>query len=140
MLPVTLIGFGAIGQSLLARMHGHAGLRITHVVVPQGHRAEARARAGAGVCVTDAVPAETRLALECAGHGALSTHVLPALERGVECAVLSVGALSEPGLAERLDDAARRGGTRLHLLSGAIGGIDAIAAARSRRHGATTSR
>ena len=54
----------------------------------------------------------------------------PALARGVECAVVSVGALSEPGLIEQLDDAARRGGTRLHLLSGAIGGVDAIAAAR----------
>jgi len=68
--------------------------------------------------------------LECAGHSALTEHVLPALARGVECAVLSVGALSEPGLVERLDDAAREGGTQLHLLSGAIGGIEAIAAAR----------
>ncbi len=130
MLQVTLIGFGAIGRSLLARTHGHAGLRITHVVVTQAHVAAAQAFAGGDVCVTDAVPADTQLVLECAGHGALLAHVLPALARGVECAVLSVGALSEPGLVEQLDDAARRGATRLHLLPGAIGGIDAIAAAR----------
>lgn len=129
MLQVTLIGFGAIGRSLLERTRGHAGLRITHVVVSQGHVADAQARAGADVCVTDAVPADAKLVLECAGHGALTAHVLPALERGVECAVLSVGALSAPGLIEQLDGAARRGATRLHLLSGAIGGIDAIAAA-----------
>lgn len=130
MLAVTLIGFGAIGRSLLARTHGHAGLRITHVVVTHGHVAAAQALAGGDVCVTDAVPDDARLVLECAGHGALLEHVLPALARGVECAVLSVGALSEPGLVERLDDAARRGGTQLHLLPGAIGGVDAIAAAR----------
>jgi aspartate dehydrogenase len=130
MLQVTLIGFGAIGRSLLERTRGHAGLRITHVVVPHDQVAAAQEVAGVDVRVTDAVPADTHLVLECAGHGALLEHVVPALTRGVECAVLSVGALSEPGLVEQLGDAARRGGTRLHLLSGAIGGVDAIAAAR----------
>lgn len=130
MLHVTLVGFGAIGRALLARTLGHAALRITHVVVPHEHVAAAQQAAGADVCVTGAVPADARLVLECAGHGALLAHVLPALSRGVECAVLSVGALSEPGLVDRLDAAARSGGTRLHLLSGAIGGVDAIAAAR----------
>ncbi|MCY1244501.1 L-aspartate dehydrogenase [compost metagenome] len=42
---------------------------------------------------------------------------------------MSVGALSEPGMAERLEAAARRGGTQVQLLSGAIGAIDALAAA-----------
>jgi aspartate dehydrogenase len=45
--------------------------------------------------------------------------------------VLSVGALSEVGLPERLEDAAKQGGAQVHLLAGAIGGIDAIAAART---------
>jgi len=129
-LRVTLIGFGAIGQSLLARTRGHAALRITHIVVPHARVADMQVKAGAEVCVTDGVPADAQLVLECAGHKALTEHVMPALARGVECAVLSIGALSEPGLVEQLDDAARRGATRLHLLSGAIGGVDAIAAAR----------
>jgi len=129
-ITLTLIGFGAIGQALLARLQGHAGLRIGHVVVPQRSLVAARALAGADVTVSDTVPAHARLLLECAGHAALTGHVLPALARGVDCAVLSVGALAAPGLAEQLDDAARRGGAQLHLLPGAIGGIDAIAAAR----------
>jgi len=130
MLNVTMIGCGAIGRSLLARLHGHAGVRISHVVVPADVLAATRAMVASDVTVTDTVPADAQLVLECAGHAALGAHVLPALARGVECAVLSVGALSEPGLVEQLDDAARRGGTQLHLLSGAIGGVDAIAAAR----------
>jgi aspartate dehydrogenase len=56
--------------------------------------------------------------------------VIPALERGIPCLVVSVGALSADGLAERLEAAARRGGTQVQLLSGAIGAIDALAAAR----------
>ena len=130
MLDVTLIGFGAIGQALLARLRGHAAVRIAHVVVTPRSLVATRAAADADVLVCDSVPADAQLLLECAGHGALTAHVLPALERGVDCAVLSVGALSAPGLAEQLDDAARRGGAQLHLLAGAIGGIDAIAAAR----------
>ena len=55
---------------------------------------------------------------------------LPALARGVECAVLSVGALSEAGLPEQLAQAAQQGSTQVHLLAGAIGAIDAIAAAK----------
>ena len=127
---VTLIGFGAIGRTLMARMAGHASVRITHVVVPESHRAEVQAAAGDGVTVCNEVPAETALLLECAGHAAIDCHVLPALERGIECAVLSIGALSADGLPEKLADAAQRGGTRVHLLAGAVGGIDAIASAR----------
>lgn len=130
---ITLIGFGAIGRTLLQRCTGWSGLRITHVVVPEAHIDDARANAQAmqaDVQVVSAVPHDTDLVVECAGHQALTEHVLPALERGTECAVLSIGALSEVGLPEQLADAATRGNTQVHLLSGAIGGVDAIAAAR----------
>lgn len=130
MQNVTLIGFGAIGRTLFTRMAGHPGVRITHIVVPQSHQAEAQAFAGNAVQVCCAVPAQASLVVECAGHAAITDHVLPALSAGIECAVLSVGALSEPGLPEQLADAAARGGTQVHLLSGAIGGVDAVAAAR----------
>ena len=130
MLNVTMIGFGAIGRSVFARLAGHTGIRVDHVVVRAEQVADVQSQAGTATRVVDRVPADTALLLECAGHGALLAHVLPALERGIECAVLSVGALAEPGLPERLEFAARTGRTQVHLLSGAIGGIDAIAAAR----------
>ncbi|MEO6624631.1 MAG: aspartate dehydrogenase [Burkholderiaceae bacterium] len=130
MRVITLIGFGAIGRSLFERLQGHARLRVGAVVVSARSVAALQAELGSAVQVSEAVPVGTNLLLECAGHGALLAHVLPALERGVPCAVLSVGALSETGLAERLANAARGGGKQLHLLPGAIGGVDAIAAAR----------
>ena len=133
--PVTLVGFGAIGRSLLARIADHPQVRVTHIVVPAAHAEKAVAAAnrmglGLSAQVVSQVPPEATLVLECAGHAALTEHVVPALRRGVECAVLSIGALSEPGLPEQLADAARAGGTQVHLLAGAIGGVDAIAAAR----------
>ncbi len=126
----TLLGFGAIGRSLYARLQGASGLRLTHIVVSAPKVQALQAELGSQVVVTAQVPADTPLLLECAGHTALNDHVQPALQRGVECAVLSVGALATPGLLEKLQQAAQQGGTRLHLLAGAIGGIDALAATR----------
>ncbi len=130
---VTLIGFGAIGRALLARARAIPRLRITHVVVRSTRIAATQAELdalGIAARAVDQVPADAQLLLECAGHSALLGHVLPALARGIECGVLSVGALSETGLPEKLEQAAIAGSARLHLLSGAIGGIDALAAAR----------
>ena len=130
MLHVTLIGYGAIGHAITARLQTHAQVRVGHVVVRAARLAAVQAQLPAGVQAVSAVPVGARLVLECAGHEALRTHVLQALQAGVECAVLSVGALSEPGLAEQLENAAKLGHTQVHLLAGAIGGIDAISAAR----------
>lgn len=127
---LTLIGFGAIGRAVYQRMQGHAGVRITHIVVSEAKVAALQAELGSGVTVTQQVPQGTPLVLECAGHSALTGHVLPALQRGIECAVLSIGAMSSSGLPEQLQAAAEQGGTQLHLLAGAMGGIDALAAAR----------
>jgi aspartate dehydrogenase len=127
---VTLIGYGAIGRSVVQRMHGFAGVQITHIVVSAARVAEVQNQVGSAIRVSASVPIDATLVLECAGHSALTQHVLPALARGVECAVLSVGALSEPGLPEQLAQAAAQGGTQVHLLAGAIGAIDAIAAAK----------
>lgn len=127
---LTLVGFGAIGRAVYQRMQAHTGVCITHIVVSEAKVAALQAELGVDVTVTHQVPQDTPLVLECAGHTALTGHVLPALQRGIECAVLSMGALSEPGLPEKLQAAAEQGGTQLHLLAGAIGGIDALAAAR----------
>jgi len=128
---ITMIGFGAIGQEILSRCQQRQMIRISDIVVPGEFIAAAREVLGeTDIQVSDQVPRRTTLLLECAGHSAIHQHVLQALRDGIETAVLSIGALSEPGLPEALKDAAWAGKSRVHLLSGAIGGIDAIAAAR----------
>ncbi len=129
-MNITLIGCGAIGQSILTRLPQSAPqVSVQSAIVLDEERAALRARFPTVSFLTQ-VPSTATFILECAGHAALTAHVIPALARGVECAVLSIGALSTPGLPEALAEAAQRGNTRVHLLSGAIGGIDALAAAK----------
>ena len=133
MLNVVLIGYGAIGQAICRRLQGSASVVITHVVVREPRVTEVQAAllaVGSTAQAVAAVPRGAKLVLECAGHEALTAHVLGALKAGCECAVMSVGALSERGLPERLAEAAQTGGAQVHLLAGAIGGMDALAAAR----------
>ena len=130
MLHVVIIGYGAIGQALCRRLAGSPLVNVTHVVVREQKLAAVQATLPAGVLAVAAVPSNAKLVLECAGHDALTAHVLAALSNGIECAVMSVGALSEMGLPEKLASAAAAGKTQMHLLAGAVGGIDALASAR----------
>jgi len=131
---IALIGCGAIGASVLELLQGDAALEIKAIVVPADALASAQAtaqRLAPRAQVVSSVPAEgIDLVVEAAGHAAIEVHVLPALERGTPCIVASVGALSAQGFAERLEAAAVAGGTQVQLIAGAIGAIDALAAAR----------
>jgi aspartate dehydrogenase len=70
------------------------------------------------------------VAVECAGHAAVRDTVTPLLAHGVDVILVSVGALASAALREQIDAAAKAGAARLTLVSGAIGGIDALHAAR----------
>ena len=90
MLNVVLIGYGAIGQAICRRVEGSALVKVTHVVVRQQRIAEVQAALGSqGIQAVAHVPRGTTLVLECAGHEALTAHVMSALGNGTECAVLS---------------------------------------------------
>lgn len=135
MLNVTLIGLGAIGSAVVQGLAHRNDIRFTAVIVSADHVTSPRPvlsslpyQPAVVGCFADAPLAD--LVVECAGHRAIEDHVLPALSAGIPCVVTSIGALATPGLAERLEAAARKGSTRLELLSGAIGAIDALSAAR----------
>jgi aspartate dehydrogenase len=133
-LRIALIGCGAIGTAALELLREDATLSVAAIVVPADAFASARAvaqRLAPGAQVVSSVPAEgIGLVVEAAGHAAIEAHVLPALQRGTPCIVASVGALSAKGLAEQLEAAAVAGNTQVQLIAGAIGAIDALAAAR----------
>jgi aspartate dehydrogenase len=134
MLRVSMIGCGAIGVGVMELLKSDPEVVFDLVVVPETalesagatvRRLAPNARVGVGLDSS-----RPDLLVECAGHRAIEEHIIPALESGIPCLVVSVGALSEPGLADALEQAAMRGKTQVQLLSGAIGAIDALAAAR----------
>lgn len=133
-MQIAMIGCGAIGRSVLELCRPRAAhVQIGWVVVSQLRESLLQtvqaAAPGAQVVLELPAHAQPDLVVECAGHTAVAQHVLPALERGVDAIVTSMGALSAPGMAEQLEQAAARGGAQVQLVSGAIGGMDALAAA-----------
>lgn len=131
-----LIGYGAIGRYVRESLATDPAIRIA-CVLERATRRDALARElGDAVRVIADLdefdPARDRLdcAIECAGHGAVVSYVPRLLAQGTSVVMVSVGALAEAGLPKALEAAAGRGGSQLVLVSGAIGGIDAIASAR----------
>ncbi|MDB5406869.1 MAG: hypothetical protein JWL84_1781 [Rhodospirillales bacterium] len=70
------------------------------------------------------------LVAECAGHRAVVEFGPAILRRGIDLIVISIGSLADAALETALREAAVAGGARLIFSAGAIGGIDALAAAK----------
>jgi len=68
--------------------------------------------------------------VESAGRDAVAEHGVAVLETGAELVCCSVGALGDAALRERLLAASARGGSRVVVPSGAVGGLDLLSAAR----------
>src|SRR5450830_797942 len=116
MLHVSMIGCGAIGAGVMELLKSDPEVAFDVVIVPQAHMDKARAVvfALAPLARVEVRLGEERpdLLIECAGHQAIEEHIIPALLRGIPCMVVSIGALSEPGLVEKLEAAASKGKTR----------------------------
>jgi aspartate dehydrogenase len=67
--------------------------------------------------------------VEAAGHDAVRAHAEAVLVAGADLVCCSAGALADAALRRRLVDAAVASGARLIVPSGAVGGLDLLAAA-----------
>jgi aspartate dehydrogenase len=136
MTSVGLIGCGGMAQDVLAALRGTGtadGVRIVGALARPGRGGEARAK----LCGVDIVEAldellarKPTLVAEVAGQAAVAEHADTVLRRGIDCLLISVGALADAALLRRLKSAAHEGNSRMLLPAGAVGGIDAIAAMR----------
>ena len=132
---MALVGFGAIGQALAAQLRDDPKVHLAQVIVQPQESASALALCRTLAPATRVLSAidfsaghQPDLVVECAGHGAVQQHVVPALSAGVPCVLGSIGALHDASLLARLEAAAQAGGTQIRLVAGAIGAIDALAA------------
>ncbi|MES2413452.1 MAG: aspartate dehydrogenase [Pseudomonadota bacterium] len=133
---IALIGYGAIGVAVHRLLREHAGhqVEVVAILVRDRDRALQLAPEEAPLLV-DTLPTllgrHPTLIVECAGHGAVDDYAAAVLQAGVDLLMVSVGALADAGREKLVLSALQRGGRKLILPSGAIGGIDWLGAART---------
>ncbi|SLN63455.1 aspartate dehydrogenase [Oceanibacterium hippocampi] len=133
MIRIALIGYGGIAATVVETLPQMPGVELAAVLVRPGREQLARERLGDVPLVTsiETLLAEgPELVGECAGHEAVREFGLAILDAGSDLVIASIGALADQALYDRLTEAAARSGARLVLPAGAIGGMDALAAAR----------
>lgn len=64
--------------------------------------------------------------VETASPAAMKELVLPALENGTSIVTLSIGALADADLYQKVINAGKANGTRIYIASGATGGFDVL--------------
>src|SRR6266487_6222601 len=130
-LRVGLIGYGAIGQGVAHLVAEKAATDITIVGALVRHPTYRRPPGSPKIFMElSALLAEQpQVVVEAAGHEGLREHGPAVLRAGVNLILISVGALVEPDLLHELLDATRIGNTQAKVASGAIGALDALAAA-----------
>ena len=127
---IAIAGLGAIGRAVARRL-GHDVPGTTLACVAARDRAKAQAwldDAGLDCPVVELAefPEHADLAVECAPAALLEPICRPMLEAGKQVMVLSCGALLP---REDLIDLARQHGGRIMVPTGALIGLDAVAAA-----------
>ncbi|MEZ5798540.1 MAG: aspartate dehydrogenase domain-containing protein [Paracoccaceae bacterium] len=126
MATLGLIGFGALGQGLVAALAG------------RGHDWVLLRRPGStravpdGLRTVDDLPAllaaRPAAVIEAAGQSAVAACVPAVLRAGIPVVLASTGALSDAALRDGLLRAAQTPGARLVIPSGAIAGLDYLRA------------
>lgn len=133
MKRLTIIGYGAVAQYVAKQVLQEDELKITSVIVRPGREQIARDMVGGDVAThvsVDQLKDKPDLIIDCAGHAALRQHGESVLSLGINLASVSAGALADHDLHAKLSMAARRSGAQLLMVSGAIGALDALSAAK----------
>lgn len=129
-MKVALIGNGAISQFVQVALK-ESDVTLAALIVRPERLARADQSGVDMVASVEDLPDGVTHVIDCAGHAGLRAHGPAALAGGRHVITVSIGALADETLMSELGGAARSGHSRLHLASGAIGGLDALRAARA---------
>ena len=133
---IAIIGCGSIASVIVeAVAEGRLPLEVTGLLDLEPAKCRSLAeKLGGGPLVAgsleELLATGPRLVVEAASQEAVRMYGEEILRRGIDLVVLSVGALLDRATLERLQAAARKGSARIYVPSGAIGGLDAVRAAR----------
>src|SRR5437763_5703780 len=131
-----LIGCGGIAQDVVAALHREDlpdEVQIIGALARPGRSDIARQKLPdmeIFETLEDLLEEGLDIIAEVASQQAVAEHGEQILRNGVDLLVISVGALADAKLFDRLETAAEFGNSRMLLPAGAIGGLDAIAAMR----------
>lgn len=131
-MRVGVVGCGTIGRALVEGLAGFAEVTEVLLFDRRGEAAAQLARAHPSARVAEDLKelvAGSDLVVEAASQEAAREVAPAALGAGRHVLLMSVGALADEAFLAVLLAAAGKGGARLSVPSGALGGLDALASA-----------
>lgn len=131
MKQLMMIGFGAMAAEVYSHMP--SDLQLKWIVVPEKSVAKVQSQVAQDIQVISSIDlcrGVPDYVIEVAGQAAVKEHALKVLEKGWTIGLISVGTLADTEFYQKLQMTAEKNGAHLHLLAGAIAGIDGIAAAK----------
>lgn len=131
MKQLMMIGFGAMAEEV--SRHLPQDLHLKWIVVPAASVGKVQAQVAHDIQVISSIQqchGEPDYVVEVAGQAAVREHAIAVLQRGWSIGLISVGTLADTAFFELLQKTAKENDAHLHLLAGAIAGIDGIAAAK----------
>ena len=127
---IGLIGYGAIAKALLQSVEPEDAHWTVVGIVRRTLGAASTVFYPGCQSIDEMLALKPDLIVECAGHEALRTLGPRVLAGGIDLLIASTGALADASIEADLRSAAAQGRSRALLVAGAVGGLDALAAAR----------
>lgn len=129
-LRIGLIGYGRVGQDIATLVLKSFSQEMVLIGALIRHSQKVRSPVLKTVTnLSDLLTEYPDVVVEVAGHEGLRMHGPTVLQAGIDLYFISVGALANPVTMKRLRAAGENSGAQARIVTGAIGALDALAAA-----------
>lgn len=124
------IGYGSMAKKVHSMLPDN--IELSTILVRPESVTKIKKQVGMGIDVVSdvsAISSKLDLAVEMSGQKGLKQHALKVLEKKIPLGIISVGAFTDDDFAIDVYDTAKKNGVAVHILAGAIAGIDGLNAA-----------